>query len=55
MCYLHHFSSNTHNTAFSRNGIAIDRIVGFQDLGGKDDFTTKTLEVLLLRKGNAFL
>lgn len=34
-----------------RNGIAIDRLVGFQDLGGKDDFTTKTLEVLLIKKG----
>ncbi|GKV29601.1 hypothetical protein SLEP1_g38510 [Rubroshorea leprosula] len=27
------------------------RVVGFQDIGGKDDFTTKTLEVLLLKKG----
>ncbi|XP_027075015.2 thioredoxin domain-containing protein PLP3A isoform X2 [Coffea arabica] len=35
---------------FFRNGIAIDRLVGFQDLGGKDDFTTKALEILLLRK-----
>ncbi|GKU99217.1 hypothetical protein SLEP1_g12093 [Rubroshorea leprosula] len=34
-----------------RKGIAVDRLVGFQDLGGKDDFTTKTLEVLLLKKG----
>lgn len=34
-----------------RNGIAVDRIIGFQDLGGKDDFTTKTLEVFLLKKG----
>lgn len=34
-----------------RNGIAIDRLVGFQDLGGKDDFTTKTLELLLIKKG----
>ncbi|KAK9285673.1 hypothetical protein L1049_024872 [Liquidambar formosana] len=32
-------------------GIAVDRLVGFQDLGGKDDFATKTLEVLLLKKG----
>jgi hypothetical protein len=37
-----------------RNGIAVDRLVGFQDLGGKDDFATKTLEVLLIKKGNAF-
>ncbi|XP_052179155.1 thioredoxin domain-containing protein PLP3A-like isoform X2 [Diospyros lotus] len=34
-----------------RNGVATDRLVGFQDLGGKDDFTTKTLEALLTRKG----
>ncbi|KAJ0988595.1 hypothetical protein J5N97_006951 [Dioscorea zingiberensis] len=34
-----------------RNGIAFDRIVGFQDLGGKDDFTTRALENLLKRKG----
>ncbi|KAH7683531.1 ATP binding protein [Dioscorea alata] len=34
-----------------RNGIASDRIVGFQDLGSKDDFTTRALENLLKRKG----
>lgn len=34
-----------------RNGIASDRLVGFQDLGGKDDFSTKTLEGLLVKKG----
>ncbi|KAJ6798692.1 thioredoxin domain-containing protein PLP3B-like isoform X1 [Iris pallida] len=34
-----------------RKGIAFDRIVGFQDLGAKDDFTTRTLENLLKRKG----
>ncbi|XP_068643440.1 thioredoxin domain-containing protein PLP3B-like [Aristolochia californica] len=34
-----------------RDGIAKDRLVGFQDLGGKDDFTTKTLENLLIKKG----
>ncbi|XP_059641753.1 thioredoxin domain-containing protein PLP3B-like [Cornus florida] len=34
-----------------RKGIAADRLVGFQDLGGKDDFSTKTLEVLLIKKG----
>ncbi|GFZ21298.1 thioredoxin domain PLP3B-like protein [Actinidia rufa] len=34
-----------------RNGIGTDRVVGFQELGGKDDFTTKTLEALLIRKG----
>lgn len=34
-----------------RKGVAVDRLVGFQDLGGKDDFSTKTLEVLLIKKG----
>ncbi|KAJ8647113.1 hypothetical protein MRB53_000136 [Persea americana] len=34
-----------------RNGIGFDRIIGFQDLGGKDDFSTKTLENLLIKKG----
>ncbi|GMP27352.1 hypothetical protein CsSME_00003387 [Camellia sinensis var. sinensis] len=34
-----------------RNGIAVDRLVGFQDLGGKDDFTTKALQNLLIKKG----
>lgn len=34
-----------------RKGVAVDRLVGFQDLGAKDDFTTKTLEALLLKKG----
>lgn len=34
-----------------RKGIAADRLIGFQDLGGKDDFTTKALENLLIKKG----
>lgn len=34
-----------------RKGIAIDRLIGFQDMGGKDDFMTKTLENLLIKKG----
>ncbi|XP_073155256.1 thioredoxin domain-containing protein PLP3B-like [Henckelia pumila] len=34
-----------------RNGVATDRLIGFQDLGAKDDFPTRTLEVLLLKKG----
>lgn len=34
-----------------RKGVAVDRLVGFQDLGAKDDFSTKTLEVLLQKKG----
>ena len=33
-----------------QNGIAIDRIVGFEGLGGKDDFTTSALEKKLLEK-----
>ncbi|KDP37464.1 hypothetical protein JCGZ_08305 [Jatropha curcas] len=34
-----------------RKGIAVDRLIGFQDLGGKDDFTEKSLEILLIKKG----
>lgn len=34
-----------------RKGVAFDRIVGFQDLGAKDDFSTRTLENLLRKKG----
>ncbi|CAA0834009.1 Thioredoxin domain-containing protein PLP3B [Striga hermonthica] len=34
-----------------RKGVATDRVVGFQDLGGKDDFSTRTLEILLVKKG----
>lgn len=34
-----------------QRGIAGDRIVGFEDLGGKDDFSTKKLEAILLKKG----
>ncbi|PIA25074.1 hypothetical protein AQUCO_00800089v1 [Aquilegia coerulea] len=34
-----------------RKGVAVDRVVGFQDLGAKDDFTTRTLERLLIKKG----
>lgn len=34
-----------------RKGIAEDRLVGFQDLGGKDDFSTRALEALLIKKG----
>lgn len=37
-----------------RKGIAGDRLVGFEDLGGKDDFPTKRLENLLIKKGNRF-
>ncbi|KAL6323724.1 hypothetical protein AAG906_002192 [Vitis piasezkii] len=34
-----------------RQGIAVDRLIGFQDMGGKDDFATRTLEALLIKKG----
>ncbi|CAN0927290.1 Thioredoxin domain-containing protein PLP3B [Linum grandiflorum] len=34
-----------------RKGIASDRLVGFQDLGGKDDFPTTKLENYFLKKG----
>lgn len=33
-----------------RDGVAFDRLVGFQDLGGVDDFPTSMLESWLLRK-----
>ncbi|BBG95404.1 phosducin-like protein 3 homolog [Prunus dulcis] len=34
-----------------RKGVAVDRLVGFQDMGGKDDFSTRALEVVLIKKG----
>ncbi|XP_057821211.1 thioredoxin domain-containing protein PLP3A isoform X2 [Cryptomeria japonica] len=34
-----------------RDGIAVDRLVGFQSLGGRDDFSTEVLENWLLKKG----
>lgn len=34
-----------------RKGIAVDRLVGFQDLGTKDDFPTTKLENVLIKKG----
>ncbi|KAL9248162.1 hypothetical protein vseg_021517 [Gypsophila vaccaria] len=34
-----------------RKGVAGDRLVGFEDLGAKDDFPTRTLEKLLIKKG----
>ncbi|KAL8506168.1 hypothetical protein ACS0TY_017149 [Phlomoides rotata] len=34
-----------------RKGVATERLVGFQDLGGKDDFPTRKLELYLLKKG----
>jgi hypothetical protein len=36
---------------YDRKGIAIDRLVGFEDLGSKDDFSTRALENILKRKG----
>ena len=36
---------------FCRDGVAFDRLIGFQDLGGVDDFPTSRLENWLLRKG----
>jgi hypothetical protein len=36
---------------YIRKGIAVDRLVGFEDLGGKDDFSTRALENILKRKG----
>eukprot|EP01023_Acetabularia_acetabulum_P066243 TRINITY_DN890_c1_g1_i2.p2 TRINITY_DN890_c1_g1~~TRINITY_DN890_c1_g1_i2.p2 ORF type:complete len:140 (-),score=26.42 TRINITY_DN890_c1_g1_i2:250-669(-) len=34
-----------------RDGIATDRIVGFEELGGKDDFRPEVLEKRLLKSG----
>ncbi|CAI0394195.1 unnamed protein product, partial [Linum tenue] len=34
-----------------RKGIAADRLVGFQDLGGKDDFPTTRIENYFIKKG----
>ncbi|EPS74554.1 hypothetical protein M569_00201, partial [Genlisea aurea] len=34
-----------------RKGVAAERLVGFQDLGGKDDFTTETLRTFFIKKG----
>jgi len=36
---------------FFRNGVAFERIVGFEELGGKDDFKTEKLEKMLLPCG----
>ena len=33
------------------NGVAVDRIVGFDPLGAKDDFSTSVLETKLLKAG----
>lgn len=34
-----------------RDGVATERLIGFQELGGRDDFSTKVLENWLLKKG----
>uniref|UniRef100_A0A0E0L087 Thioredoxin domain-containing protein n=1 Tax=Oryza punctata TaxID=4537 RepID=A0A0E0L087_ORYPU len=34
-----------------KKGIATDRLIGFQDLGSKDDFSTRALENILKMKG----
>jgi|TARA_B110000977_G_scaffold91374_1_gene121266 thiol-disulfide isomerase/thioredoxin len=36
---------------FFRNGVAFDRIVGFEELGANDDFPTEKLERMLLNAG----
>lgn len=33
------------------NGVAVDRLAGFDELGSKDDFTTGRLEKRLLKSG----
>ena len=44
-----------YTTISFRKGIAVDRLIGFQDMGGKDDFATRTLEALLIKKGKTFV
>ncbi|KAG8052653.1 hypothetical protein GUJ93_ZPchr0001g29742 [Zizania palustris] len=34
-----------------KKGIAVDRLIGFQDLGSKDDFSTRALENILRMTG----
>jgi len=34
-----------------KDGVAVDRIVGFDELGGKDDFPTSQLEDRLSKSG----
>ncbi|CAN6541603.1 unnamed protein product [Malus baccata var. baccata] len=34
-----------------RKGVAVERLVGFQEVGAKDDFSTRALEVALIKKG----
>ncbi|TQE02532.1 hypothetical protein C1H46_011838 [Malus baccata] len=36
---------------FFRKGVAVERLVGFQEVGAKDDFSTRALEVALIKKG----
>jgi hypothetical protein len=36
---------------FFRNGVAYDRIVGFEELGARDDWKTSQLENMLLTGG----
>ncbi|XP_021827559.1 thioredoxin domain-containing protein PLP3B-like isoform X2 [Prunus avium] len=31
--------------------VIIFRLVGFQDMGGKDEFSTRALEVVIIKKG----
>lgn len=33
------------------DGVAVDRVVGFEDLGGKDDFPTLVLTRRLIKSG----
>uniref|UniRef100_A0A7S0KJH6 Thioredoxin domain-containing protein n=1 Tax=Ostreococcus mediterraneus TaxID=1486918 RepID=A0A7S0KJH6_9CHLO len=36
---------------FFRDGVCFDRLVGFEDVGGKDDYRTEKLENILLKAG----
>lgn len=53
LCRVLSFSGHSvlFKSLFFSKGIAMDRLVGFQDLGAKDDFTTKKLENILVIKG----
>lgn len=46
-----HLSKCIYFVRVRRDGVAVDRIIGFQELGGVDDFTTKALESRLLKAG----
>ncbi|CAN6988904.1 unnamed protein product [Brassica rapa subsp. trilocularis] len=48
---LHEYDYHFFSFIILSKGIAIDRLVGFQDLDTKDDFSTTKLENVLIKKG----